>query len=102
MTTEATPGALGSNEGLGPPLEKAMVDFGVACKFGDTAARQATAEAIREAARAAVAAQRERCIAAMEAVPPHRWVDGSDQWGNPCPAKIVATRAEYVAAIRRA
>ena len=50
----------------------------------------------------AVAAWRERCIAAVEAVPPHRWADGSDQWGNPCPAKIVATRADYVAAIRGA
>ena len=51
---------------------------------------------------AVIAAERERCITAVEAVPPHRWVDGSDQWGNPCPAKIVATRADYVAAIRGA
>lgn len=49
-----------------------------------------------------VAAERERCIAAVEAVPTHRWVDGSDQWGRPCPAKIVATRTDYVAAIRGA
>ena len=51
---------------------------------------------------ALMAAERERCVAVVEAVPSHRWVDGSDQWGNPCPAKIVATRADYVAAIRGA
>lgn len=28
-------------------------------------------------------------------------VDGSDQWGQPCPVKVVTTRANYAAAIRR-
>ena len=45
------------------------------------------------------AAERERCAAAVRAVPSHRWVDGSDQWGRPCPAKVVATKDDYVAAI---
>ena len=49
---------------------------------------------------AAVAAERERCAKLCESMPPHRWVDGSDQWGNPCPAKVVTTRAEIAAAIR--
>jgi hypothetical protein len=48
---------------LGPLFEKALVDFGVACRFGDTAARQGTAERIRAAARALLAAERERMIA---------------------------------------
>lgn len=47
-----------------------------------------------------VAEERERCAQAVAAVPTHRWVDGSDQWGNPCPAKIMTTRADYIAAIR--
>ena len=50
----------------------------------------------------AVSAERERCAKAVEAVPPHQWVDGSDQWGQPCPVKVVATRADYLAAIRGA
>jgi hypothetical protein len=45
---------------LGPLFEKALVDFGVACRFGDTAARQGAAERIRAAARALLAAERER------------------------------------------
>jgi len=49
-----------------------------------------------------VAAERERLIKAVESGPPHRWVDGSDQWGQPCPAKVPATKADYVAAMRRA
>ncbi|MEI6028827.1 MAG: hypothetical protein WCT47_19295 [Betaproteobacteria bacterium] len=48
---------------------------------------------------AALAAQRELCAAAVRAVPTHRWVDGSDQYGRPCPAKVVATKDDYVAAI---
>lgn len=60
MGNSDRPLGLGCSEGLGPLLEKALVDFGVACKFGDTAARQATAEAIREAARAALAEEQER------------------------------------------
>lgn len=51
---------------------------------------------------AAMATARERCAKAVEAVPPHQWVDGSDQWGRPCHVKVVATRADYLAAILRA
>jgi hypothetical protein len=29
-----------------------------------------------------------------------RWVDGSDQWGNPCPAKLRVTPSSCAAAIR--
>ncbi len=57
---------------------------------------------LSECAIMAAARERERCIKAVESVPPHRWVDGSDQWGQPCPAKVLATKADYVAAMRRA
>jgi hypothetical protein len=67
MTTDATdtppagpPLGLSLHDGLGPLFEKSLVDFGVACRFGDTAARQGTAERIRAAARAEVAAERAR------------------------------------------
>lgn len=55
-----------------------------------------------ECAAMAAVREREKCIKAVESVPPHVWVDGSDQWGQPCPAKVTATKADYVAAIRRA
>lgn len=51
---------------------------------------------------AAWQAATEAAARAVAAAPPHRWVDGSDQWGRPCPAKVMATRADYVAAIRGA
>jgi hypothetical protein len=54
---------------------------------------------VRAYAAAARVAERERCAAAVRAVPSHRWVDGSDQCGRPCPAKVVATKDDYVAAI---
>jgi len=57
---------------------------------------------LSECAIMAAAREREKCIKAVESVPPHRWVDGSDQWGQPCPAKVPATKADYVAAMRRA
>ncbi len=57
---DGQPLGLSLHDQLGPLLEKALVDFGVACRFGDTAARQATAEGIRAAAWAALAEERER------------------------------------------
>ena len=55
-----------------------------------------------ECAIMAAAREREMCIRAVESVPPHQWVNGSDQWGQPCPVKVPATKADYVAAMRRA
>ena len=57
---------------------------------------------LSECAIMSAAREREKCIKAVEAVPPHRWVDGSDQWGQPCSAKVPATKADYVAVIRGA
>ena len=68
--------------------------------------------ALRDAVQAALAAPaqqraqavewKDAAVRAVESVPPYRWVDGSDQSGCPCPAKVVATRSDYVAAIRSA
>jgi hypothetical protein len=59
-------------------------------------------EQMRAYATAAVAAERERCADAVRATPTHTWVDGSDQWGNPCPVKIVTAREQYAQACERA
>lgn len=45
------------------------------------------------------AAVREKCAKVAESQRDY-WVDGSDQWGNPCPAKIKVTPATIAAAIR--
>ena len=42
----------------------------------------------------------EEAARAVADTPREEWVDGSDQWGNPCPARVYTTRAQYVAAIR--
>jgi hypothetical protein len=42
----------------------------------------------------------EDAVRAVNSVPSHQWVKGSDQFGNPCMAKVSATRADYVAAMR--
>jgi len=51
--------------------------------------------------RRAVLAERERCAQIVENMPAHTWHDGSDQYGQPCPAKVITTKADYVAAIRK-
>jgi len=45
------------------------------------------------------AAEREAC-AVLCSQQKDQWVDGSDQWGNPCPAKVRATPSSCAAAIR--
>jgi hypothetical protein len=45
------------------------------------------------------AAEREACAKVCEQQK-DRWVDGSDQWGNPCPARLRATPSSCAAAIR--
>jgi hypothetical protein len=47
-----------------------------------------------------VAAERERCAKVCEGLR-DIWVDGSDQWGNPCPAKVRVTVYDCAAAIRK-
>ena len=47
----------------------------------------------------AVAAEREACALLCEQQK-DRWVDGSDQWGNPCPARLRVTPSSCAAAIR--
>lgn len=56
--------------------------------------------ALEEDKRLIRAAERERCAKECEQLPPYTWADGSDQWGNPCLAKIVARPHDYAAAIR--
>lgn len=61
MTTEATPGALGSNDGLGPLPEDALRQqaFLIISRL-----QSGTEDVVRlDAALAAVAAERERCAA---------------------------------------
>ena len=87
------------SEGLGlVPDRVAFADVCAMLPEGMSWGDPMTPPIAREIVDAAVAAERERCAAAVRAVPKHRWVDGSDQWGNPCLAKIVATRDDYVAA----
>jgi hypothetical protein len=50
-------------------------------------------------ARRSAAAEREACAVLCEQQK-DRWVDGSDQWGNPCPARLRATPSSCAAAIR--
>lgn len=45
------------------------------------------------------AAEREACAVLCEQQK-DRWVDGSDQWGNPCPARLRVTPSSCAAAIR--
>lgn len=45
--------------------------------------------------------ERERCAVICDELAP-RWVDGSDQYGRPCPARILATHRDCAAAIRSA
>lgn len=42
----------------------------------------------------------EEAAQAVESIPTHQWVDGSDQYGRPCPAKVVASKTDYLRAIR--
>lgn len=50
-------------------------------------------------ARLVAAAEREACAKVCEQQK-DAWVDGSDQFGQPCPAKVKATPASCAAAIR--
>ena len=95
MNTTETPEnkKLGSSAGLGPAVRAAHDDWYAAATFATMG---------NEWTWAAWQAATEAAALAVAAVPSHRWVDGSDQWGNPCPAKVVANRADYVAAIRGA
>lgn len=102
MSTEsAKPLGLGLGEGLGPLLtEQAIRDIanglnGVQPMLGQW-------QRDLRLARAVEAAARKHCAAAVRATPTHRWVDGSDQWGSPCPAKVLTTREEYARACERA
>lgn len=54
------------------------------------------AESERDAARAE---ERERCAQVCEQMR-DKWVDGSDQWGRPCPARVRVTPRDCAAAIR--
>lgn len=102
MDYQATPAAVRPNDLLGPLVvaaEKYADNYRDDDRHGIVTD---VLNAFYAGAKYGHAAERERCIAAVEAVPTHRWVDGSDQYGRPCPAKIVATRADYVAAIRGA
>lgn len=42
----------------------------------------------------------EEAAKTVDELPSFKWVDGSDQWGRPCPAKVLTTRPDYSAAIR--
>jgi hypothetical protein len=46
-----------------------------------------------------VEAEREACAKVCEQQK-NRWVDGSDQWGNSCPARLRVTPSSCAAAIR--
>ncbi|MFM2007605.1 MAG: hypothetical protein RLZZ09_3260 [Pseudomonadota bacterium] len=48
---------------------------------------------------AVAAAEREACAVLCEQQK-DMWVDGSDQWGNPCPARLRVTPSSCAAAIR--
>ena len=42
----------------------------------------------------------EECARVADAVPPHTWIDGIDQFGQPCPVKVVARPRDAAKAIR--
>lgn len=42
----------------------------------------------------------EECAKVADAVPPHTWINGSDQFGQPCPVKVVACPKDAAKAIR--
>ena len=102
MTTElpqaTEPLALKSNEGLGPlpPCAQMFAPRWPSEEPGYTADQMLAFGAQERAA------ERERCAAAVRATPTHTWVDGSDQWGQPCPAKVVTTREQYANSCLRA
>jgi hypothetical protein len=47
----------------------------------------------------AVREERERCAQAVESLR-DKWVDGSDQWGRPCLARVLVRPRDCAAAIR--
>jgi len=57
-----------------------------------------TADEMQAYAAAEVAKERKRCADAVRATPTHVWVDGSDQWGQPCQAKVATSREQYARA----
>jgi len=93
MSDDATPAKVRLTDGLGPAVREAY-DAWYAAKTFETMGHEWTWSAWQAATEVAA-----RAVAAVR---PHRWVDGSDQWGQPCQVKVVATRADYVAAIRGA
>ena len=78
MTTEATPGVLGANEGLGVLVaQRAAFEAWIKTQPGYPFAG-VFANLMWQSWQGAVAAERERYVRAIDAVPTHQWIDGSD------------------------